>query len=172
MTAIGFDRPGIVAAVTKVLLEVGCNLEDTAMSILRGQFAMVLVVAAPDSLDAAALEAAVGDGTSSFDLVLAVRELHDTHESAASFDSWTVTVHGADRPGIVHGVTAALADMGANVLDLTTRVSEGETSIYSMVVEVELPDGLDGDALERAMEAIAGELGVVCTVHSSDADIL
>ena len=47
VSAIGSDRPGIVAAVTKVLLDQGCNLEDTSMSILRGHFAMMLVVAAP-----------------------------------------------------------------------------------------------------------------------------
>ena len=51
VSAVGADRPGIVAAVTGVFLENGCNLEDTSMTILRGHFAMMLVVAAPDGLE-------------------------------------------------------------------------------------------------------------------------
>ncbi len=41
---LGADRPGIAAAVTGPLLELGGNLEDCSMTILSGQFAMVLVV--------------------------------------------------------------------------------------------------------------------------------
>src|SRR5206468_4555400 len=51
----GRDRPGIVAAVTRVLLDHGLNLEDAEMAILRGHFAVMLVLAAPDDLDEAAL---------------------------------------------------------------------------------------------------------------------
>ena len=40
----GRDRPGIVAAVTGVLLEHGLNLEDAEMAILRGHFAVMLVL--------------------------------------------------------------------------------------------------------------------------------
>ncbi|MBV8303503.1 MAG: amino acid-binding protein, partial [Acidimicrobiia bacterium] len=42
VSAVGADRPGIVAAVTRVFVEHGCNLEDTSMTILRGHFAMML----------------------------------------------------------------------------------------------------------------------------------
>jgi len=35
LSAIGADRPGIVAAVTGALVDSGCNLEDTTMAILR-----------------------------------------------------------------------------------------------------------------------------------------
>ena len=59
VTAVGADRPGIVAGVTKVLFDQGCNLEDTSMTILRGHFAMMLVVDVPAGVAAADLEAAV-----------------------------------------------------------------------------------------------------------------
>src|SRR5207237_7212888 len=47
VTAVGVDRPGIVAGLTGVFVEHGCNLEDCSMTILRGHFAMTLVVDAP-----------------------------------------------------------------------------------------------------------------------------
>jgi formyltetrahydrofolate hydrolase len=41
MTAFGHDRPGIVADVTQILYENGCNLEDTSMTLLAGQFTLI-----------------------------------------------------------------------------------------------------------------------------------
>src|SRR2546423_4648007 len=51
LSAIGRDRPGIVAALTGVLLDHGLNIEDSQATILRGHFSIVLIVATPDELD-------------------------------------------------------------------------------------------------------------------------
>ena len=50
ISIFGRDRPGIVAAVTRVLADAGCNLEDTSMTILRGK---VMVGFNPRSIDEA-----------------------------------------------------------------------------------------------------------------------
>jgi glycine cleavage system transcriptional repressor len=172
VTAIGVDRPGIVAAVTGALVDHGCNLEDTSMSILRGQFAMVLLVAAPDGLEPATLEESLTSDAATADLVVAVRRVADASAGGAEEEGerWTVVVYGADHPGIVHGVATTLADLGVNIVDLTTRVTSGP--IYAMVMEVALPAGVDATTVETRLAATAAELGVECTLHPSDADIL
>ena len=43
MTAFGKDRPGIVADVTRILFENGCNLEDNTMTLLADEFTLVLL---------------------------------------------------------------------------------------------------------------------------------
>jgi glycine cleavage system transcriptional repressor len=173
VTAIGTDRPGIVAGVTGALVAHGCNLEDTSMSILRGHFAMVLIVAAPDGLEAAALEEALTTDPATADLVVAVRVVDDT-VGAVDDDGerWTVVVYGADHPGIVHGVAAALAALDVNIVDLTTRVTGDDRPIYAMVMEVALPAGLSGGDLDARLAAVAADLGVECTLHPSEADLL
>ena len=55
VTAIGRDRPGIVAAISAALLDLDCNLEDSHMSILRGHFAVMLIVRAPEGTAGEAL---------------------------------------------------------------------------------------------------------------------
>lgn len=178
VTAVGTDKPGIVAAVTGALVGQGGNLEDTSMSILRGHFAMVMIVATPDGLADAGVssvnfEEALASATADLGLVVSVRQLHDSHGGPAEeADGWTVVVYGADHPGIVHGVTRHLADAGVNVVDLTTRVTDAEPPIYAMVMEVMLPKGLDADDLRRGLDAVAAGLGVTCTLHPSEADIL
>ncbi|MEJ2698080.1 MAG: ACT domain-containing protein, partial [Desulfuromonadales bacterium] len=46
MTAFGEDRPGIVADVTRILYENGCNLEDSTMTLLADEFSLILLFSA------------------------------------------------------------------------------------------------------------------------------
>jgi len=175
VTAVGADRPGIVAAVTGVLAEQGCNLEDSSMTILRGQFAMMLVVAAPMGVDTADLQVALAEPAADLGLVVAVRPTTEpsTRVDAPGVTSWTVSVHGADHPGIVHGVASLLAAAAVNIVDLTTRVTgTAEDPVYAMILQVTLPAAVDPQYLERGLEVAAGELGVTCRLHPSQADIL
>ena len=50
-----------------------------------------------------------------------------------------LSVHGADRLGIVAAMTRVLADAGGNITDLTTRLAG---TLYVLVAEVELPAGV------------------------------
>jgi glycine cleavage system transcriptional repressor len=173
VSAVGVDRPGIVAAVTGTLVGLGCNLEDTSMTILRGHFAMMLIVAAPAGVDAAALEAALAGPAARLDLVLAVREIDDTVPASPPGRPYTVSVYGADRPGIVHRVASLLAERQVNIVDLDTRViGEPGPPVYAMLLDVTVPEGVDAAELESALAALAGELGVECSVHPAEADIL
>jgi len=173
VTAVGRDQPGIVAAVTKVLVDHDCNLEDTSMSILRGHFAMMLVVDGPAALDAAALEADLGSATSGLDLVVAVRGIDDDVPDSPEGDAWTVAVYGADRPGIVHAITSLLAELHVNVTDLTTRViGDADRPVYAMVLEVTLPANVPPEDVASRLDEAAASLGVECSLHPSEADIL
>ena len=170
VSAIGADQPGIVAAVTRVLVDRGCNLEDASMSILRGHFAMMLVVAAPASAEAAELEREIAAATAPLGLVVVVRAIDEGSHSAAPGDEWTVSLYGADRPGIVHAVSAALADAGANITDLATRVvGAADRPVYAMFLDVTTPPGLD---LGSVLGGVAEALGVSCTAQRAEADIL
>jgi predicted amino acid-binding ACT domain protein len=62
VTAIGRDRPGIVAAISGVFADIGANIEDACMAILRGNFAVMLIAALPEGADQAELEARLGGG--------------------------------------------------------------------------------------------------------------
>ncbi len=176
VTAVGADRPGIVAAVTGAFVDHGCNLEDSSMTILRGQFAMMLVVDAPEGVGQGALEAALAGPAAELDLVVTVRPADEPVGRTDPSDeavSWTVSVYGADHPGIVHGVAALLAEDQVNIVDLSTRVvGTAESPVYTMLLEVTLPPGADPQEFGRRLDAKADELGVTCRLHPSEADIL
>ena len=175
LSAVGADRPGIVAGVSGALVELGCNLEDSTMTILQGYFAILLVVAGEAGVDTEALEGALSLVAQRFDLQLSVRELPEPvvgAEAAASVP-WTISVHGADRTGIVHGVTAALERVGGNVVDLATHlVGSREEPVYVMTLRVTLPAAGDPASAAEQVRVAAEALGVHCSVHSDDADTL
>jgi glycine cleavage system transcriptional repressor len=171
VTAVGPDRPGIVAAVTAVLLQHGGNLEDTAMTRLGGHFAMVLVVEVPGDEGADALETALARETSALDLTVTVRPIADVDDAGDTGAPYAVTVHGADQPGIVHRVTSLLAAHDANVVDLATRQLTTDAGTgYVVLLEVLVPG--DPAALDAALGALAGELGIDVHLRPDEADVL
>jgi len=44
ITVVGKDRVGIVAGISSVLAEQGVNIVDISQTVLRGMFAMIMVV--------------------------------------------------------------------------------------------------------------------------------
>ena len=46
LSAIGKDRPGIVADVSEVIYECGGNIEDSNMGLLRSHFALLILFSA------------------------------------------------------------------------------------------------------------------------------
>ena len=176
VTALGADQPGIVAAVTGVLMRHGGNLEDTAMTNLGGHFAMMLVVDVPGDESAEVLEKALVEEVGDLGLTVAVRPVAD--ESPAPVEAstaWAMSLYGADRPGIVHRVTRLLADHGANIVDLSTRVlgtGVGAEHTYVLLLELTMPPGADADKLDAELQTLGEELGVEIHLRSDDADIL
>ena len=162
VTAVGADRPGIIARVTQVLLEHGGNLQDSTMTILGGQFAIVLLV--QTDAEAPALETDLAAATTDLGLVVAVRTVGVGSTSPPP--THMLSVYGADRPGIVAGVAAALAQRSVNVTDLTTRVLEGD--VYAMVLEVSLPDDVAPEELAAALRAEGGDQAIEASIHPLD----
>jgi glycine cleavage system transcriptional repressor len=177
LSALGADRPGIVAAVSGVLVDLACNLEDSTMTNLQGHFAVLLVVSAPDGLTAAALEYALDEVAERFELVVAVRPLADIPGTPGTIgppvEPWTIAVHGADRMGIVRDVTTALADAGGNVVDLSTHlVGRADAPVYVMTLWVTLPAGVAGEESAARIRAVADSLDIHLSVHRDEVDLL
>ena len=166
VTAVGADRPGIVAAVAAVLNDRGANVEDSAMTILGGHFAIVMLVECADDVDA--VQADLAEATAGFGLTVHVTEA--TGGQASAEPTHLLSVYGPDRTGILAGVTTALAEIEANITDLETRLlgADGDTPVYAMVIELVAPG--DGDAVADAVAQTCEALGVDHTLRAIEAE--
>jgi glycine cleavage system transcriptional repressor len=166
ITVVGHDRPGIIAQAAEVLSQCGMNLEDSSMTLLRGHFAMTLICAG--AADAAQVEAAL-QPMANGSLEVTVREVPDEPDLPPLGSSYLVTVHGADRLGIVARLAGVIAEAGGNVTDLTTRLSG---SLYVLLAEVDLPRSTDVEALQARLTKVSAELGVDTTMRLLENDQL
>ncbi len=155
ITAVGRDRPGIVAGLTAALLPLGANLHDCRAALLRGSFAMVMAVEVPDAIDSNAARAAIAPAATALGLEVWVGDALGT-EHTAEGERCVISVYGADHPGIVHATSSALADLGINILDLSSRVV-GEPPVYVLGIEAELPQGVSMATVEAALQPMAME---------------
>jgi len=171
LSAIGRDRPGIVAEVTRALLGHSLNITDSQMAVLGGRFTMMLIVDAPDGTDLDAVHEELSRTRERLSLdALSLSALANAADAPAADPSHIVTVYGVDHPGIVHAVSARLAARAVNVTDLETRlVGEG---LYAMVLEVALPLELDPEALAAMLAEVGAEQGVEVTVRPLEADVM
>jgi glycine cleavage system transcriptional repressor len=165
VTVLGQDRPGIIAETTAALAHLGLNLEDSTMTLLRGHFSFMLVCSGDVGADQ--VEAALAPLRQA-SLDVSVRTVTDA-SAAPRGTQYQLAVHGADRPGIVSALTAALAEVGGNITDLSTRLAG---SLYVLLAEVEVPPGVDVPALQSRITAVADEIGVDAALRGVEPDLL
>ena len=108
LTAIGDDRPGLVAEVTRYVLERGGNLEDSRMVNLHGQFAMMMLVAGPDEVIDRVL-----DGISQLERDAGVHaELHVAEPGGKAAVSaampYKLNTWAMDHPGLMRSIAQLL----------------------------------------------------------------
>lgn len=168
LTLAGPDRPGIVAEVSRALFETGCNIEDSSMTRMRNEFAVMLILRPPSGLSCQDLEGRLAEVAQRLDLMLHIRPMpaETPPTPAPQGEDCIITVLGADQPGIVYRVTHALADEGGNITDLTTQVIGSPTRpVYAMLIEAEAVP--DSDHLKARMAALSQELGVEINVRTA-----
>ncbi len=169
LSAIGRDRPGIVAEVTGVLLRHGVNLADSQMAILGGYFAMMLVLQSSEATDLEQLKADLERSRATLELEAVSLSEIDATQAQIDEPSHVITLYGADHPGIVNAVTSALAGRGVNITDLDTHLVGEETEpTYMMILEVALPEGLSGNELEVFLREVAFEQKLELSVRALD----
>jgi len=170
MTAVGKDRPGIVAAISGVLLEADCNIEDSQMARLGPDFACMLMLAMPGGMTSTQLDQRLRAVREQFKLWIHLADLLPEEVASEPHDRpvYMIHVYGADRKGIVHRITKHLADQSINVSNLHTEVIPHQQPLYVMLIEVEVPPFLDTGRLQEDLRKIGNEIGVRVSVKQKD----
>lgn len=154
LTVLGEDRPGIIAAVAKVLYEQDCNIEEVSQTILQNQFSCFFIVAGPAALLPGQLMQALEENTAPFQLSFHVRELgmDGAVSPTGAYEPFVVTTRGPDRKGLVAAITAVFAAYRVNVAQLRAVFRGGDApGNNTMIYEVEVPLDVDQKELRTAL---------------------
>jgi glycine cleavage system transcriptional repressor len=158
LTAVGPDRVGIVDDLTILVLERRCNVEESRMAVLGGEFAVILLFSG-DREDVEGLIRDMPGRGKSLGLQVALKE---TQPPATSPDSRPYLLESVslDTPGIVHSITSLLRRHGVNIGDLETDTVPAPWTgapMFVMKARLTLPAAVPIAGLREELEALETE---------------
>jgi glycine cleavage system transcriptional repressor len=173
LSAIGKDRPGIVAELAELIFEHGCNLEDSSMTVLGGEFAVLLLFSgAGDDL-----ENRLSNACKRIEwerrLTIFFRPLEGEprpYGAGEGRERWELVATGIDKAGIVARVARALADRDVTIREMRTASKPGAesgTPLYTMRIEMDLPRGASAADFQKELERIGEDLRIDVTLKKS-----
>ena len=165
LSAIGRDRPGLVADLARLVLESEANLEDSRMTILGSEFAVILLCSSTEADIGDRLAVGVKRLERDHGLTILLRHMDEGPRPAVpapGMQLYRLEAAGEDRAGIVASLCGVLAERRVNIVDLATRSRPGPggSPHYEMTLSVEIPDDVPVRALREALEDEADRLVV------------
>ena len=119
LSAIGSDRTGVVQDITQVILSCGGNIEESRMTTLGSEFAVLMLVSG-NWHTLTRLESALEKLTKNDDLAVSIRK---TGARASREDRmpYAVDVVSLDQQGIVFNLADFFAARDVEIADVSTR---------------------------------------------------
>ena len=167
LSAVGPDRPGIVDAISKLIFDHGCNLEDSRMAILGGEFAIIVLAAGETGqiaklrIDAPALGGKIG-------LVLTTKPTRAPGaREPGGARRYSVRAVGLDHEGIVHQLAHTLASLGVNIETLeSATVPAPHTGDPQFVLDMQIES-----PAQLAEEQLREKLTEACEAVNVDVEL-
>jgi glycine cleavage system transcriptional repressor len=158
--------------VAQILADAGCNIEDTTMTRLAGEFAMILIITPPAGLALAELQTRLAPLEISHNLFVNVREIaEETPVAEHESPRFIVSAYGPEHAGLLARLTGVFAEHAVNITDVQTRVAAAGT-VYIMIFEVQLPPSLGPEVLQSALETAGRQIGVNVSMHPIEEETL
>jgi glycine cleavage system transcriptional repressor len=166
LSAMGKDRPGIVADVSEVIYECGGNIEDSSMSLLRNHFALLLLFSTEreevnQKLSPALKRLEWEKKLTVFYSSITFEEAYPKWEEQT--DRFKITTSGVDHAGIVFKICRLLADRKVNIIDMETRrvlSAESGTPLFEMDMDIGIPRSISEQGLREELHRLANQLRI------------
>jgi glycine cleavage system transcriptional repressor len=138
ISAIGDDRPGIVNQLSQLIVENKGNIDDSRMSVLGGEFAIILLISATVK-DLDNIEQLLIQQATSLQLNIitkhtqAITKEHHTKQEMP----YIVDILAMDNPGIVYQLSDFFSARNINIQSLhTNRYSAPHTGTQMFAIEM------------------------------------
>ena len=167
LSALGTDRSGLVAELTRFLVERGANVEESRMVTLGAEFGVMMLISGPGAvcervaLDVEAIEKATG-------LRILVKPTRDPREQRPSQAiPYEIRVEAIDREGIIHALAEEVRRMGLNIVALETSSFAAPFSggtLFRLDATVDVPPG-------KTLRELRERLGALAERENLDIDV-
>jgi glycine cleavage system transcriptional repressor len=163
VSAVGTNRAGLVHQFSKAIKDCGCSIVDSRMTVLGGEFAMVVLLAG--TWDAIAkIENMLPRLEENLDLTI-ISKRTEARKRTASFMPYAVEVVSIDHPGIVHDIAQFFSSRDINIEDMYTgsyAAAHTGTPMFSLHMTISVPTN-------NSIAALRGEFMDFCDQLNLDA---
>lgn len=143
ISALGRDRAGIVNDLTEQVVECACNIVDSRMTVLGGEFAILMMIEGSWSA-VAKLEHMLPTLEKKLELTIISRRTED-RKSERSALPYSVDVVCIDHPGIIYQLANFFSTRNINIQDLFTdsyHAAHTGTMMFSANITVSVPTSM------------------------------
>lgn len=150
ISALGEDHPGIVNQLSKLILDHGCNIEDSRMAVLGGEFAAILLVEGKWNT-LAKIEHALPELENQLGMTIVAKRT-GPRRSQGNLLPYGVDVVAMDHPGIVYNLAGFFAERRINIEDMSTAsyaAPHTGTPMFSVHMTVGIPSEIQIAALRE-----------------------
>ena len=165
LTALGEDKPGLVNELSETILQCGCNIEDSRMVALGGEFAIILMIGGQWNA-LAKLESVLPSLGKKLDMNISSRRTEGEKQSDGKLP-YAVDVVALDNPGIVHHLASFFSSRDINIEELETgtySAAHTGTPMFSVHMEIGIP-------AETRISSLRDEFLDICDELNLDAII-
>ncbi len=170
ISALGHDGPGIVDAVSSQIFDCACNIEDSRMTVLGQEFALILMVSGRwDSV--AKLEAAMDALSNKLDLTIQHRRTEPRKLSGDQLP-YSIEISSMDQAGIVQNLSRFLSKRDINIEDMSTAqyaAPHTGTPMFAVNVEIGVPTATQISTLREDFLDFCDQLNLDAVLEPSKA---
>lgn len=168
ISVLGQDRPGIIAAVSGILFEEGCNIENVDQTILQTEFSGIFIAGIPVERNYADLHQRLLDSLKDMGLNVFIKPLDHSQPRLEFGESepFVYTTRGPDKKGLVASITRVIADYSVNVTNLQAVFRGSDNpSDNIMIYEVDVPSDVNQKDLHSDLRHTAEQLGLEISIQ-------
>jgi len=161
LSALGEDHPGIVDQLSKAIFDLDCNINDSRMTVLGGEFAIILMIEgnwnnlAKLESNCAALEHQLG-------LKIMAKQTRGRKQESDLLP-YEVEVVALDHPGIVHHLASFFSRRKINIEDMATSsyaAAHTGTPMFSVHMVVSIPANIHIATLREEFMEFCDEMNL------------
>lgn len=153
ISAIGSDRPGIVNELSQLIVQNNGNIDDSRMTVLGGEFAIILLISAT-SAELDSIEQLLSQQASALALnVLTKRTSENALTEGASIENslaekripYIVEVVAMDNPGIVYKLADFFSSQNINIQSMQTDrypAPHTGTTMFAIEMVIAVPQNI------------------------------
>ena len=165
ISAVGFDRPGILSEISGVITSHGGNVEESRMSRMGSDFTITMLVSvSPDWRES--LEVSL-QSINNLAITTKQTEIQDSINS----QKCQIDLSGADNEGIVKVLSKYLAEKSINIIEMDTHITHAPisgTPLFNLKSLTTVPENINLTEIQSELNRIAQILGVKIVVHQSE----